>query len=468
MAEKKTTFALFFGNRGTFPSSLIAAARDQMVKRLKELGHDSIIMDAGATHFGAVESPEEGQIFAQWLRTHEGEYDGVILSLPNFGSENGAIAAFRDCKVPILVHGYPDELDKMAPELRRDAFCGKFSVMDVFVQNGLKFTALKPHVVNPDSPRFAENIDYFDRMCRVVAGMKNMVVGAIGARTTYFKTVRIDEVALQRKGITMETLDLSEIFYRMTKLNDSEDKMKAKIDRLRNYTNWDQVPDAAFMKLARLGVAIDDVVEEYHMDAIAVRCWIEMEQQLGIAPCVLLGEMNDRGMVASCEVDMGNALAMYALSKASGGPATVLDWNNNYGEQDDQCILFHCGPVPTSMMTTCGCVTDHCILRNDVGPGNAYGPCQGRISPAPISYGSMLTQDGQMKWFFGEGRITDDEIPADYFGCAGVAEIENLQDILQSIGYAGHRHHVSVTQGHIVEPIVEALEKYVGCEVVRY
>jgi L-fucose isomerase-like protein len=83
----------------------------------------------------------------------------------------------------------------------------------------VNFTVLEPHVVHPCSPRFLENIDYFDRVCRTVNGVKGSIIGAIGARTTPFKTVRIDEVALQRHHITVETLDLSDIFGRMRSLN---------------------------------------------------------------------------------------------------------------------------------------------------------------------------------------------------------------------------------------------------------
>ena len=92
--------------------------------------------------------------------------------------------------MPILIQAFPDELDKMAPATRRDSFCGKFSIMDVFYQYGVPFTALPPHTVHPASARFADNIDYFDRLCRVVGGLKRLTVGAIGARTTPFKTVR--------------------------------------------------------------------------------------------------------------------------------------------------------------------------------------------------------------------------------------------------------------------------------------
>lgn len=467
MPPKKTTFAVFFGNRGFFPASLLASARKQMSEVFKKLGHKTIMLNAKATRYGAVESPAEGEIYANFLRENHGKFGGVILCLPNFGDETGAVAALKDAQVPILVQAYPDELDKMAPEHRRDAFCGKFSVMDVFCQYGVKFTALQPHTAHPESKAFAANIDYFDRLCRVVGGMKDMVVGAIGARTTAFKTVRIDELTLQQYGITTETLDLSDIFARMRALKSGDKKVKSKIVKLKAYTSWKGVPAEAIDKIAKLGVVIDRIVKEYKMDAVAIRCWIEMQQQLGVSPCVVLSEMNGRGIPAACEVDIGNAVTMHALSLASADVATCLDWNNNYGDDPDKCILFHCGPVPQSMMTCKGKVTDHSIIANAVGPGCGYGCNTGRICPTPFTFGSTLTQDGRVETYLGQGQFTEDKIPADFFGCAGVAQIENLQDALQTIGYLGHRHHVSATPGHVAEPVIEALENYLDYDVVE-
>jgi L-fucose isomerase-like protein len=466
-SNNKTTFVVFFGNRGFFPASLQAAARREMKEVLAKLGHQTIMLDPKATRHGAVETPAEGALFAEFLRANRGNFGGVILCLPNFGDETGAIAALKDAGVPILVQAYPDDLDKMAPELRRDSFCGKFSVMDVFCQYGLKFTALPPHTVAPASAAFAANVDYFDRLCRVVAGLRSMVVGAIGARTTAFKTVRIDEIALQRHGITMETFDLSDVFARMAALKPADKRLKAKAARLKGYTSWRGVPAAAFQKIARLGVVLDGLVEECHLDAFALRCWVEMQQQLGISPCVLLSEINDRGIAAACEVDVGNAVTMRALGLAAGNVTTCLDWNNNYGEQEDKCILFHCGPVPASMMTGKGQITDHAILANAVGKGCAFGCNTGRIAATEFTYGSMLTDCGRLKFYVGEGRFTDDPIPADFFGCAGVAEIPALQAALQKIGYAGFRHHVSVAPGRVSAPVAEAFEKYLGYDVMR-
>ena len=261
---------------------------------------------------GAVETPQEGEIYAAFLRANRGNFDGVIVCLPNFGDETGAVAALQEAGVPIWIQAYPDDYDRMGPAERRDSFCGKLSVMDVFCQYGVKFTALKPHTVKPGSEAFKANVDEFDRICRVVNGVNGMVVGAIGARTTPFKTVRIDEVALQRGGVTIETFDLSDIFQRMKSVKPEEPAYIEKAEALRTAATWQAVPRQAFDNLARLGVTLDKLAAEARLDAMAIRCWTEMQVQMGISPCVAMGILNETGLAAACEVDLGNAVLMRA------------------------------------------------------------------------------------------------------------------------------------------------------------
>jgi L-fucose isomerase-like protein len=462
---KKTTFALFFGTRGFFPASLIASARDEMRRELNALGHEVLMLDASATRYGAVETPQEGEVYANFLHAHRGQFGGVIVCLPNFGDETGAVAALQGAGVPIWIQAYPDEYDRMGPALRRDSFCGKISIMDVFRQYGLKFTAMKPHTVKPGTGQFKANVQEFDRICRVVGGVKGMVVGAIGARTTPFKTVRIDEVALQRHGITVETFDLSDIFLRMKAVKVEETAYTGKAKALRGAAAWEGVPGQAFDRMVRLGVTLDTLVEEANLDALAIRCWTEMQLQMGISPCTVMGLLNGTGLASACEVDLGNAVAMKALHLASYEPVGLLDWNNNYGDEDDKCILFHCGPLPSSLMDGQGHVTDHLILMSTVGEGNGYGCNVGRIKPMSFTFGSLMTDEGKVKMYLGEGCITRDPVPDDFFGVAGVAEICNLQDVLLHIGANGHRHHVSITPGCVQEPLREALGHYLNFDI---
>jgi L-fucose isomerase-like protein len=462
---QKTTFALFFGNRGFFPASLIAGAREEMTRELNALGHEVLLLDADATRYGAIETPQEGEVYANFLRANRGKFGGVIVCLPNFGDETGAVAALQEAGVPIWVQAYPDETDKMGPALRRDAFCGKISIMDVFRQYGVKFTALKPHTVRPGTPQFRANLDEFDRVCQVVNGVKGMAVGAIGARTTPFKTVRIDEVALQRHGVTVETFDMSDVFLRMKAVKPEAPAYIEKSKALQAFTTWEGVPAGAYDNLVRLGVVLDQLAVEARLDALAMRCWTEIQMQMGISPCVALGLLNETGLAAACEVDLGNAVAMRALSLASYHPVALMDWNNNYGEEDDKCILFHCGPAPASMMKEKGRITDHAILMNAVGEGNAFGCNVGRLKATDFTFGSLMTDEGKVKMYLGEGRITDDPIPDNFFGVAGVAEIRNLQDVLLHVGVNGHRHHVSITPGKVQSVVREALVNYLGFEI---
>lgn len=462
---KKQTFALYFGNRGFFPESLIAGAREEMIKAVTDAGFDYIIPETSLTRFGAVELKTEGKVYAEWLKSHEGEYDGVILSLPNFGDENGAIAALENCGVPILIQAYPDEIGKMDFEHRRDSYCGKFSICDVFHQYGLPFTVLEPHVVHPLSADFAQNLADFAAICRVVNGMKKFTIGVIGARTTKFKTVRYDEITLQKYGITVDAYDLSELFYRVEKYADDDKRVIERKEYLKNYTNCSAVPDDKMNTLAKVSVVIDDFIADYQLDCIALRCWEEMQTVLGIAPCVLLSELNDRGIVASCEIDLCSAINMYSMQLASGKPTACLDWNNNYGDDKNKVILFHCGSTAQGLMKGKGHVTDHKMFAKGC-PGCGWGSNEGTINAFDMTFSNCKTEDGKLTFYVDEGKFTGEEIEPEFFGCGGVALIDNLQPKLIKMAKAGFRHHTAVGVGHMAFVLKEAFE-YLGYDIME-
>lgn len=462
---RKTTFALYFGNRGFMPAELIASAREDMIKAVSEAGYDYLIMDASETRYGAVETRDEGRLYHDWLKDHEGEYDGVILCMPIFIDENGAITALRDAGVPILMQAYPDEIGKMDFSHRRDAFCGKFSVTDVFHQYKVPFTVMKPHVVHPLSLTFKENLDDFAKICRVVNGMKRFTIGCIGARTTAFKTVRFDEVALEKYGITVESFDLSELFHFVDELSDDDERVVAKKERLKQYTNCCLVPEKRMDTLAKVSCVIDDYIEQYHLDAITLRCWNEMETYYRICPCVLLSELNDRGIVASCEIDLCSAITMRAMNLATGSPTACLDWNNNYGEDENKVILFHCGPVAQSLMTEKGLVTEHKMFAK-TDPGSGWGSNEGRIRSFDMTFSNCRTEDGKLIVYASEGKFTDDPIEKEFFGCGGVAQIDHLQDKLIRLARGGFKHHTTVGSGHLKKILTEAFATYLHYDVV--
>ncbi|MCL2751818.1 MAG: hypothetical protein FWE62_03580 [Firmicutes bacterium] len=457
---KKMVFALFFGNRFVFSPEFITDARREVCQAVEQAGYNYLIADEGMTRYGAVETLAEAKLYAEWLAAHKGQYDGVILSMPNFSDENGAAEALREAGVPILIQAYPDELDKMGMKYRRDSFCGKFSIQEVLSQYKIPFTIYTPHCVHPLSGAFEKNLRDFAAVCRVVNGMKKCAIGAFGARTTKFKTVRYDEITLQKYGITVESIDLSEVFMRVDALGESDPAVKEHAAKIKAYADCSAVPSSGITTLARFSVVLDRYIEEYNLNAIAFRCWSELQDKYKISLCPLMSMLNERGIPASCEVDVCTAVNMLSMQLASEKPAICLDWNNNYGGDPDKCILFHCGPVPKSLMKPGGAIAPNKLSAETTG-------CYvGDIAAFPMTFSGCKTEDGKLSFYIGEGAMTDDPIDKAFFGAKAVAHIPNLPKKLLGMGRNSFRHHVAVGYGNMQGILTEAFTYYLKYDLI--
>ena len=352
---KKITFAILFGNRGFFPGSVIAAAREEMCEAVARAGAEALCMDASLTRYGAIETREEGEIFADFLKAHEGEYDGLIICLPNFGDENGIKEAIKDVKVPILLQAYPDELDKLDFAHRRDAFCGRLGLCAVLKQMGVRFVSGSTFTAHPLSEGFHKDLTSFVSTCRIVRKLRHARVGVIGARTTAFKSVRFDEGALEARGVDVETLDLTQVYDKIKAIKDDDARLAAWEQSIGELSDTCDAPAYAILNQCKLGVALEEIVSEMKLDALAIRCWSELQYEYKIAPCTVMGVLNKRQIPVVCETDVTNAPAMLALAMASYTGVGCLDVNNNYGDDPDKCILFHCGPLPIDLMAQKTC-----------------------------------------------------------------------------------------------------------------
>lgn len=460
-------FAVYFGNRGFFPGELVASAIADFKRVLKANGHEALVMEGALTRYDAVETPEEGRKFAAFLAAHRGEYDGIILSLPNFGDENGALYALRDADVPILVQAYPDERGEMDFSHRRDAVCGKIAMCNVLRQAGIRYTLTKNFAVDPKSADFAEDLRLFAATCRVVRGMRHLNVAAVGARTTAFKTVRFDEIAYQRKGVGIETIDLSYLFSLMEK-GDAK-AVAENVKALKRYADFGKWPSEKVDALARLALALDKVKSDLSIDAFAIRCWDEFQHRWGIAPCVVMAMLNSRGIPAACEMDVNNAVAMKALSLAADGPVGLFDVNNNYGKAKDRAIFFHCSALPAEMLKGRGRIGEHLMFRKAFGPGTGVGIFGGDVRTMPLTVASMKTEDGLPCAFVTSGRITPDKIEKSFFGVGFVFRPDggDANALLNYMAGNGYRHHVAFVEGDWQDVVNEAFGNYLGYEVER-
>jgi L-fucose isomerase-like protein len=355
----------------------------------------------------------------------------------------------------------------MSINLRRDSFCGKISVCNNLYQYGIRYSLTTLHTVDPDGEAFRADLRRFAAVCRVVRSLRGLRIGQIGARPAAFNTVRYSEKLLERAGITVEPLDLSELLGWIRRMDDRDAAVQQKLEEIHSYTDVRGVPQESLIKLAKLGVAIDRFLQEKELKAVAIQCWTALEEFYGVVPCTPMSMLSNQLIPSACEADIPGVLSMYLLQQASGKPSALLDWNNNYKDELDKGVVFHCSNLPAAFFESQRMDYQE-IIAGTVGKENTYGTLVGRIAPGPFTFCGLTTDEfsGRVRVYVGEGRFTDD--PLDTFGGYGVFEVAGLQQLLHYVCRNGFPHHVAATLTHVADVVAEALTTYMDWEVYRH
>ena len=464
--KERMCFGIIIGTRAYFNSELAKDVRKQLLKTLADEGYDYVILPEDATPTGSssIETREDGLKCAELFRQNRDRIDGIIVSLPNFGFEIGIINAISvaDLNVPVLVQACDDENDKVDLDSRRDAFCGKISVCNNLYQYGIPFTDTTLHTYSIYSELLAKDINKFAGICRVVNGLRHARIGAIGARPAGFQTVRASEKLLQKSGITVVPVDLSEILGAARKIEDTDVELLKKLEEIKCYAVVPKEYNDKLVLQAKFGVAVERWIEANQIDAVAVQCWDSLEQNYGCAACVTMSMLGEKLLPAACEVDIAGAVSMYALTLAAQGQSALLDWNNNFAEDRNKCVCTHCGNFPKSFVRNDLKLGTLGVLGRTLGKVNTFGAVYGKVTKGDFTFFRISTDDtkGAIKAYLGTGEITDDPYGMD--GCIAVTKVNNLQTLMKYICKNGFEHHVAMVRNDVKEILNEAIEDYLG------
>lgn len=464
--KERMCFGIIIGTRAYFNSELAKDVRKQLLRTLADEGYDYVILPEDATPTGSssIETREDGLKCAELFRQNRDRIDGIIVSLPNFGFEIGIINAISvaDLNVPILVQACDDENDKVDLDSRRDAFCGKISVCNNLYQYDIPFTDTTLHTYSIYSELLAKDINKFAGICRVVNGLRHARIGAIGARPAGFQTVRASEKLLQKSGITVVPVDLSEILGAARKIEDTDVELLKKLEEIKCYAVVPKEYSDKLVLQAKFGVAVERWIEANQIDAVAVQCWDSLEQNYGCAACVTMSMLGEKLLPAACEVDIAGAVSMYALTLAAQGQSALLDWNNNFAEDRNKCVCTHCGNFPKSFVRNDLKLGTLGVLGRTLGKVNTFGAVYGKVTKGDFTFFRISTDDtkGTIKAYLGTGEITDDPYGMD--GCIAVTKVDNLQILMKHICRNGFEHHVAMVRNDVKDILNEAIEGYLG------
>jgi L-fucose isomerase-like protein len=466
---KKMTLGVVIGNRDFFPDHLVAEARRDLLKLFAALSIDAVMLDESQSKLGAVETWTNAKACGELFAANRAHIDGILVCLPNFGDEKGVADSIRlsELNVPILVQACPDDLDAFGLERRRDAFCGKISACNNLRQYGFQYTLTRDHTVGVLDPRFREDLLEFLAVCRVVGGLRRVRIGAVGARPNAFNTTRYSEKLLEAAGISVNTIDLSEVFGSTEKIASDDRRVRERIEKMQAYADASRAPDEALIKMAKFALVVDDWMAELGLTATAIQCWSSMQRNYGVNVCTIMSMMSEQMLPSACEVDIAGVVSMYALQLASERPSGLVDWNNNYGKDPDKCVFFHCGNWAKDFLPDIRIGTAP-ILGTILGEDRTIGALEGRTPAGPVTFGRVSTDDasGKIRAFVGEGRFTDD--PLDTFGTRAVVEIKSLPRLLRHICRNGFEHHAAMNSAHCAGAVAEGLGNYLSWDIYRH
>ncbi|MBN2698419.1 MAG: fucose isomerase [Bacteroidales bacterium] len=470
MKQQKQTFGVIIATRNIFNFKLAVEARKKVLDKLEKMGFGTVILPESETPTGNIEGYPDAVKCAELFKKNANVIEGVIVILPNFGDELGVVNTLKlsGLNVPVLVQACDDDNDKVDVKSRRDAFCGKLSVCNNLYQQGMKFTDTIYHTYSLESKEFTKDLLKFAGICRVMKGLKNLRVGAIGTRPGGFQTMRASEKLLQYYGITVVPVDMSEIIAAAEKISETDKAVTDKVKAIKDYGDCSAVKDNKIVRQARFGLAVERWIEANDINISALQCWESIEKNYGCAACVTMSMMGEKLMPSACEVDIAGSISMYALALAAQQPSAILDWNNNFAEERNKVVCTHCSNFPKSFFQNDIKLGSLDVLGTVLGSEDTFGAVKGKVAPGDMTYFRISTDDrkGVIKSYLGEGVITDDPYGMD--GGIAVCQVPDLQRLMKHICKEGYEHHVAMVRGHVADILEEAIGNYMGWNLYRH
>ena len=463
MLVKQPKIGFIPANRGFFSDKLAAEMRGDTIKALRAAGVKVVVPSNKDTKVGCVETLEEALKVGRMFRDEQ--VDGIVVAAVNFGDEQGVALTIKESglKVPVLIFGCQEEEVLTPTTQRRDSFCGLLSIGDALRQMNMPYSVPEQPICFPSDESFRQTLERFVAVVRVVAGVRNARYGQIGARPDNFWTCRYSERALQALGVTIVSLDLSEVMGAMERMK-TDAAVKRVVADMKKQIDCSAVADDILVKIGKLELILKRFIKDKQLDALGIQCWTSIQENMGICSCSTMSRFDDKGIPCACEADMLGALSMHALQLASGGPSCLADWNNLHNDDPGLVNCWHCGVFPASWAKgkpKMGCQE---IIAGTTGRDRAMGVVEFVMQDGPVTL-CRATQDtaGNHKVMLAEGVVEAN--PAKTFGSYGWVRLPEIDKLYKDVLLRHFPHHVAMNRAHVGNVLWEAFGNYLDFQV---
>lgn len=433
--------------RLTFSVPDAEAAREASLKMLEKL-------------FGNVQAPSELLTDPQMVGAFSDSItapDLLVYQCTTFIGADFMIELTRRFKCPIVIWTLREpSID--GGRLKLNSLTGAFSAGNCLYQQGIAYDFV---FGNPDEPSVSEAFTTIGKALCLKKKLNDYVIGCIGSQPAGFSFGAIDEYLLSKVfGIRLVHTEAADIMREAEGFSGEE--CGSSIEELgKRSVGLQKTPAEHTEKYARLRQAYQKFIDRNGIQAIASRCWPDFFTNYGAPVCAVLSMLNDNGILASCEADLGGVISMVIGSELTGsavyfGDPVAVD------ESCDGIVYWHCGAGAS------------CLARKDSGAGIGVHPNR-KIGPTMefgLKAGQVTvirlgkTPDG-FRMFAMKGDALDE--PQKFYGTSVVVRPEDggAAERVKKMAADGWEPHFVVAYGDIRTEL-KAFCRFLSIEWVEY
>ena len=366
----------------------------------------------------------------------QSECEGLVILQPTMG--DGRL-------VPTLIQQWRDPVVLWATTERQDSdrvsactLVGTHAFASLMRQRRSSFEIVNGH---PEQPHTATQLDRALRLTLTAARLRRARIGLVGTHAPGFLNMEADPTLLANQfGATMHHFGVRELIDAAAAIDDHElAKDRAQVDAMA-FAHDDEIPDSALDHNSRYLLAIQKMVADQRLDALAVRGWPELPNTVGAWPYVAFSRLGDMGYALAMEGDFDGAVTLLLGRLMGYGVGYLSDWL----EHDEKRItLWHQGEAPLSICEPGATLGRH--FNNDKPV-----VVNARLAAdRPITLCRLWHCDGQYHLMAADART--EPPPRVLKGTCGSAVLEDGRDVptwFDHLCHQGMPHHLGIFQGH--------------------
>lgn len=322
------------------------------------------------------------------------------------------------------------------------------------VQLGGAFKKMKRHfevvVSSLDDKKLLDKVEPYVNVVFAKKSLRFLNLGIIGHTFQGMYDLEIDKTMLKSTlGANVLYIEVAELLNEYRKADEEKSRLLGK--QLGKSYRVEGPDENDLNKACRLALAMESIAEKYKLGGLSHLCQHLIHVETGTTPCYANTRLIDKGIMVTCEGDIGNLVTMCLLHRLTGEVAYAGEWGM-YDVKENAMLIVHHGAGSPKLAKSPKDVTitptgEKWGFKGE-GASFRYVGKPGRVTIA-----SLLLQPDGWKMLITKGEAID--VPCrPYWGEQFMIKIDRpVTEYLESLCREGVTHHVAMVYGDVTRQL---------------